>query len=183
MTSQDLIRLFNMIDVDYPNNPIARSPEEKKLFATRWMQRLGDYETMSVYAAYEMHLARSPKFAPGWQDIVRIISEISSGAVESADEAWAKVMKSMHLYGWWKTAESIAFIGERAWAAVQVVGWESLNTMTMEQKPFIFAQFRDAYNNRIRREAEQAMLPKSVANLISQFGNSTRPIESGEARK
>lgn len=184
MTSQDLIRLFSMIDVDYPNNPIARSEEEKRLFFARWLQRLGDYDTRSVYAAYELHLARSPKFAPGWQDIIRIIAEIKCGVMESTDEVWARVMKAIHLHGWWRTAESIAYMGERAWAAVQVVGWEALNLMTLEQKPFIFAQFRDAYNNQVRRETEQAMLPRSVSNLLSQIGNGGQAaIESGEERK
>jgi len=173
-----------MIDVDYPNNPIARSEEEKKLFATRWMQRLGDYDTNSVYAAYELHLARSPKFAPGWQDIVQIMSEIKCGLVESADEAWARAMKAIHLYGWYKTRESIAYMGERVWSAVQVIGWEALCLMTLEQKPFIFAQFRDAYNNQVRRERERAMLPQSVTEMLSQIGTGGQPtIESGEERK
>ena len=180
MTREETKRVLASISAVYPPNLM---PQVTDATVNIWSQLMADLSFLEVQTVVAAWLSTN-KYPPTIHDIRERIVKAKSPEMQSADEAWARAMKAIHLYGWYKTRESIAYMGERVWSAVQVIGWEALCLMTLEQKPFIFAQFRDAYNNQVKREMERAMLPQAVTEMLSQIGTGGRPaIESGEERK
>ena len=165
MRQDELVRVFQMIDIDYPNNPIAKDQEERKQFVARWLQRLGQYDAKQVYAAYETHVSRSPTFAPNWQHLAEIIVE-SSQNMQSAHEAWGVVLQAVKSFGHTMPKEAERFCGPDIWRVVNQMTWGYFCEMETAKESTYFAQFRDAYNSTTRNEYERARLPQAVREAL-----------------
>lgn len=169
MEQIDIIKLFRIIDIDYPSNQIAKDPDDRAIFVARWMQRLGSQDRNAVFAAYEIFTTRSPRFAPSWQDIVQIIGEMTTSGGISADEAWGKILEAVKRFGreGWRAKE---FLGPDIWTIVDRFKYQTYCDMD-EGDGRAFSQFRDAYNIYKKRAAEMAVLPAGVLKIIDQISS------------
>lgn len=166
MEQSDLARLFKMIDIDYPNNTIAKDPSQSEMTMTRWLQKLGKYEARSVYAAYEVHVTRSPVFAPNWQNLEQILSEYQNTQIPP-EEAWGLIQNAVHSYGHTEPREAEKELGKDLWRIVDRFGWSYFCMMPIDEESTYFAQFRNAYSEDCRKTKEQARISPSIAALLT----------------
>lgn len=166
MNQNEMIRLFSTIDIDYPSNQIAKDSRDRAIFAARWMQKLQSFDAKTVYAAYEVFVNRSPKFAPGWQDLVQIISESMSGSTVTPEEAWGRIKLAVRRHGWTEEDKALDFLGTDISEVVKRFGWDYFCQMPVSDESTYYSQFRNAYQTESKRKTETAVLPDKVKDLL-----------------
>lgn len=170
MNQNEMVKLFSMVDIDYPSNQIAKDPKDRTIFVARWMQKLESFDSKTVYAAYEVFVNRSPKFAPGWQDLIQIISESMCGTNVAPEEAWGKIKKAVRRYGWTEEDKALEYLGENIGEVVKRFGWDYFCQMPITDESTYYSQFRNAYQIESRRKVEVIMIPEKVKSILPGIG-------------
>jgi hypothetical protein len=166
----EISKLFSMIDIDYPSNKIGRDESNQDLVMARWLQKLGGFDSRTVYSAYEAYVAKNARFAPGWQDLTQIIAENMTGSMMPAEEAWGKIQTAIRRFGYTEEDKARAWLGEQIWTVVSRFGWRYFCQMPIESEATYFAQFRNSYDMERRRAAEQIQLSPGVISHLKALG-------------
>lgn len=164
MTQPELMKLFKMIDIDYPANKLGQDKELQDMTVARWLQKLGQYDAVRVYAAYEAHVKRSPTFAPNWQHLVAILDEYTTQS-ESAESAWGRLQQAVRKYGHTEKQQAALAIPD-IWPLVDRWGWDHWCQMAVEDAAVYYSQFRNAYEVDSKRTTERARLSPGVVAAL-----------------
>ncbi|MCD6550663.1 hypothetical protein [Thermotoga sp.] len=149
---------------------IVEDPETSKL----WFKMLRDMADDDFERAVE-YIVKSFRYPPKVADIRSAV--IDSQPRETAEEAWNRVIKHLHsAEGYWGPPKLDDW---KAHEALKAIGWESLQMMTVDQKPILRAQFLKIYKAYEERDRKAQILgmpelqpqAKRVHELIKDLAN------------
>ncbi len=158
---------------------VVEDPETSKL----WYRMLKDLDDDAFERAIE-YVVKTSHYPPKVADIRS--AAIDSLPNETAEEAWNKVMDHLHSAdGYWCPPELDDW---KAREALKAIGWESLQMMTVDQKPVIRAQFIKIYNSFSDRErkAKLSGIPElnpqaqQLRELIGGLANALPSTKKGD---
>lgn len=122
-----------------------------------------------------LKISNENKFYPTIAEIkekIKSIHEILNPDqhIKTADEAWREVLQQMRLAFPYKSPE---FSTEEIQDAVRTLGWMVICETSSDKMGITRAQFRDIYNNIIRRKEEREENLKIISAMPKRLENST----------
>lgn len=180
MTKADTAKLLQIIIKAYPSSRLQADDDTLNL----WHEMLSDLP-VDIAASAAKAMIATLRFPPTIADIreavARSISEARGDL--TAGEAWAKVLKAVGRYGYYRGDEARAALGESLWASVQQIGgWSHL--CTTDEVEIVSAQFERRYKVMREQEQRRMQIPAQVQDrmraLLAGAPNLTL-IEGGRA--
>jgi len=105
-------------------------------------------------------------------------AEISRGHILSASEAWGKVIKAIHDYGYYQGEEALTALPKQVAEVVRWMGWQEI-CMT-DKIDVVRGQFLRMYETHQKREQEQAVLPAGLQDMMKQLAGGMKMLGDGE---
>ncbi len=172
MTSKEFTKLmgFVMAAVD---KPVARPTIDA------YFEMLKDLSYDLAAAAVKKIIATDEyPTLPTIGKIRQAAAEISRGHILSASEAWGKVIKAIHDYGYYQGEEALTALPEQVSEVVRWMGWQEI-CMT-DKIDVVRGQFLRMYETHQKREQEQAVLPAGLQDMMKQLAGGMKMIGDGE---
>lgn len=165
MTNKEIVSLMRVAFAQYPDKLTGL---EGKNLAELWQAALLDLDYELAKAAVAMVICRSPY--PVRVSEIREAAAMLTGQVtlRTFDEAWSLVAAAAR-DSCYHAAEQYAGLPEDIQAALH--GPEALREIAMaeeESLPVMKGQFRMAWEARVRRQREMALLPAAMRQTIEQ---------------
>ena len=176
MTRDETKYILASISAVYPPHLM---PKVTETTINIWHQVLQDLNCKDVSVAVVAWLTTN-KYPPTISDIRERITLAKLPEIDSADAAWGKLMRAVSACGWNQPAKARSILGERIWRVIAHFSWMHFCTMPMDSESTFYAQFRSAYESRIRRETEQAQMPPELVIALGSMREKHTGIESGE---
>ena len=165
MSKMDVIRLFALISMLYPKDKDFKNAEEPMVNA--WHAMLKDMTFDQAQAAVQAHAALSP-YSPAIADIRKRRQRLQTSQLDG-DQAWAYARKAVSKYGYYQWQEAQEHTPPEVWQFVtEHFGFRNL--CNAENTDVVRAQFLKLWELRLKREAENRLLPESVRMLTSGMG-------------
>jgi len=172
LTREDTIRIFGIITAAYPNFDRFRDEKHIKMSVNVWADMFADDDPALVAMAVKSHISTS-KWPPSIAEIREIMVRISRPDILPVDEAWAIAVKYLQIAGEFCHRDYHAELPKAIAEAIDAVGYGQLYALHVahargnESKAGLDrVTFAQAYENKIGRERDQAMLPKSLRQTI-----------------
>lgn len=159
-----------IIAAAYPN---CRIDPEDRLQRGVWHDMLGDLSYGAALLVTQAMIA-TLKFPPTIADIREAAARSTAEArgEPTAGEAWAKVLKAIGRYGYYRPTEARQALGERLWDAVsQAGGWTCL--CTTDEIEIISAQFERRYKAAQEQQRYRLQVPQAVQDHLKALGAGT----------
>jgi hypothetical protein len=164
----ETMKVLNLLRINFPHIERDRRPEDLVAMFELYAELLGDLDPALLKAA-AMQVMTECKFFPAVAELREKAIALTERANAQPDQtqAWDELMREVRRVGFmdWPRAQfSTPLIRE-----IAKVYWRDACMTPEENLPTVRAQFRDSYNIRVRRLAEDArMLPQTRA-IISQL--------------
>ncbi len=154
-------------------------PKEEKLLPTResvemWFELLKDIPYYVASTGLQKW-AVTHQWSPSIADIREMAVDVTKGAQKDWGEAWQEVQNAISRFGYYRADEAVESLSPLTRQVVKRLGFEEL--CTSETPEINRANFRMIYQQVADREKQDAQIPQTLKNLISQ--TQTKMIEGG----
>jgi len=167
MNRDEVKTILATMSAVYPQNLM---PPVTELTANVWFQLLSDIDYKTASAATASWLTTN-KYPPTIADIREIVfAKTLAAELGTAEEAWGKLQTAIIRHGWTEESMASDLLGERIWATVGSFGWKYWCQMPIGEDSTYFAQFRNAYNVKRKREIETAQIPEKLRQALVGIG-------------
>lgn len=162
MTREETKQILNAMMVAYPNY----KPVDLVATVNLWSTMLSSEDYGEVSTALGRYIATDRSgFAPA---IGQLLSKMRTDEVSEPMEAWAMVAKAIRRSAYYSEEEYDALpplVQKAVGAPVNLQAWSQLPSATVHS--VAQSQFISAYKAVVERAKEEAQIPQSVADLIS----------------
>ncbi len=185
MKHEETVKIIGLLIVAYPSYDKFKDESHIRSTVALWDKMFADDDFGLVQMAVEKHIAKS-KWPPSIAELREIMAEITHPELIPVEEAWSLVKKllAMHerLY-----APTNAFLPKLIAEAVDAVGYENLKSLSRsvaqgdsKKAGLDRVAFIQAYENRLQRDKERAVMPKNLRHRIDE---AQRHFDDGTSKK
>ena len=176
MNKSETMKLLQIITVAYP----ATKMIVDDLTIDIWYEMLSDMSYAIVMAATKRMLA-TQKFPPTIADIRESVANAVQDAKDepTAGEAWRLVRKAIGKFGSYQPTEARAWLGEKTWHAVEMIGGWQYICLSEDGVDIQSAQFERRYKVAREQEKNQVQIPAAVRESMQALtGGILKRLES-----
>lgn len=164
MTAIEMAKVLALINSVYQRGD--KAPDELTL--RTWTELFADDDAREVTAALK-GLMLTSKYPPTPADLKEALVKqraLARGDL-TAGEAWEKVIKAMHRWGYYQPDKAHEMLGDDIWAVIrQCGGWAVCCDSEMT---VISAQFERRYNARKEQQAYAEKLPAGLIDGVREL--------------
>jgi len=164
MTKQDIVEMFALISVLFPNDKAFGNASMQMVNA--WHEMLSDLPKNAVSVALKRHTSVS-EFAPSIAEIRKAVTDMTASDGRTGIDEWNDVAKALRnsAYDSAEQFRKLSPIAQRlVGSPMQLKEWgcaEDAATISVAK-----SQFLKGYELLKRRENETKQLPESIRNLL-----------------
>lgn len=166
MTRKGTAQLLMLLSASYPRFAFRADEETVNI----WHGMLEDLPDEVVAVATKRMIA-TLKFPPTIADIREAVASAvqdAKGSV-SAGDAWDKVIKAVHRYGYYRPDQAREALGDEIWHAVEMIGGWSYLCVGEDSEAVISAQFERRYSAMKAQQSNAIQIPASVNNDMKRL--------------
>lgn len=157
MDKKQFSQLITGLKAAYPRFSMLNSAEETNFWYT--MLQDIDYQVAQNAA---MEFISTNTFPPSIAEIRTLCADRISEKPKSFDDAWGTVLQAMRRHGTFGAVEALKELDDVTRAIVKNLGWSNL--CTSENPEADRANFRIAYEKRIKEAESERLLPLFVSD-------------------
>lgn len=161
MDKKEVINLLGLAAANFPN----MQERDLRPTASLWEKMLSDMPYQVAEDALIRVLATA-KFFPTIADIREAAVVNTQPRIDSAGEAYEKVLKAIRWFGSYREQEALETLDPITRKATQAIGWKSL--CLSEEPDVVRGQWRKAYEALEKREATEAKVPERLKQLTER---------------
>lgn len=177
MNKSETTKLLAYIAIAYPNGKVE--PNEPTI--NLWSRFTADLSLEAAQLAVDSMIS-TLRFPPTIADIREAVAKSASEARGdlSAGEAWQKVRKAISRYGYYRSDEARAALGERLWSAIEQIGGYGYVCTTEDDASTLSAQFERRYKATAEQERYREQVPATVQDRMRALvGEAARRLTGG----
>lgn len=181
MTKKEFAQIIMALRTYYPRENLIPNDQAAEL----WFYQLQDLDFKTTEAALNAWVATN-KWSPSIAEIRAEALSIRKGEIPDWGEAWEKVRRAIHSYGFYNQPEAMASLDDLTRECVRRLGWREI--CHSETPEVTRANFRIIYENTARRRAREAQLPPQFRAIMETLRETpvieektTRTMEEIEA--
>ena len=152
----------------FPRDNLLPTPEAMEL----WYRSLADIP----YKLAEVFLQKwvaSENWSPSIAEIRHGCADMTSKETPDWAAGWAEVLKAIGRYGYMQEEEALASMTDITRQTVERLGWK--NICWSDNAVADRANFRQVYEQLVKRETERRQLPEALKETIAQIQSGSMP--------
>ena len=170
MNRKEIIKLIRVLSANYRGWPEEGKEEDTVLL---WESMLADMPYEIGQAAVKAHMSRSV-YPPTIADIRQAAIDLTTHQI-SASESWQMVVDAIRRFGYYNEDKAMASLPPEVTEMVRRFGWYEL---CMSEEPDVLrAQWRMAWENKIKNDREFGVLPPDVKALAEGAAQRFKMLE------
>jgi len=173
MTFDETKTMLATLTTIYPEKFL---PKIDKAAITIWHDLIQDLPNEQVQAAVVSWIMTN-KYPPTIADIRSAVIKPQL-KIESAEDAWKKVMYALKHFGSYGRYDAEDYLGPAIWKVVDIFGWRHFCEMTEDGASTNFAQFRNVWKDKMKEAIERVLVPGNIQQALE--GESRKEIGDGE---
>lgn len=193
MNRADVARLLAIVVMAYPNYDKFKDEAHVKTMTNMWADFFKDDDSGLVGLAIKKHISTS-KWPPAIAEIREIMADIAMPDIIPPDEAWAAVSQLLYVAGEHCYHDIHSLLPKPIADTVDEIGYSNLYGMHVasvrgytNKAGLDRVAFIQAYEGKVKRARERAMMPASLAHGIdaasASCSNGDRKMLEGMKRQ